>query len=69
MGTARYTHTATLLASGKALVAGGYTGIRFLRSTELYDPTSGISSTAGGLNTACERHTATLTTGKVLREE
>src|ERR1035437_8921900 len=39
--TARQQHTATLLPSGKVLVAGGYNGSSgVLASAELYDPTT-----------------------------
>ena len=37
---ARYQHTATLLPSGKVLVAGGY-GYGYLASAEVYDPGAG----------------------------
>src|SRR5262245_29224093 len=38
MGNARTSHTATLLANGKVLVAGGSNGVTRLSSAELYDP-------------------------------
>ena len=69
LGTARYCHTATLLPSGKVLVAGGvWTGAgNALSSAELYDPATGSWSTTGSLGTARDRHTATLLPhGKVL---
>ncbi len=37
LATGRYAHTATLLANGKVLVAGGY-GSNYLSSAELYEP-------------------------------
>ena len=41
LGTAREFHTATLLPSGKVLVAGGeYSGFTASSSAELYDPAS-----------------------------
>lgn len=64
--TARQGHTATLLLSGKVLVAGGY-GATFLASAELYDPVTSTWSPASNLATARTSHTATLLpSGKVL---
>src|SRR2546423_12963815 len=40
--TARYNHTATLLPSGKVLVAGGQGSSGFLSGAELYDPGLGF---------------------------
>ncbi len=65
----RYTHTATLLASGKVLVSGGYTtnGYTALSSCELYDPSTGTWSSTGSMATGRYIHTATLlASGKVL---
>ena len=61
-------HTATLLANGKVLVAGGYNeNGSDLASAELYDPATGTWSPTGSLGTARDSHTATLlTNGKVL---
>jgi N-acetylneuraminic acid mutarotase len=75
LGTPRYGATATLLASGKVLVAGGQgapvndqmpeTGV--LASAELYDPAAGTWSPTGSLLTVRAGHTATLLpNGKVL---
>ncbi|GAA0722664.1 Kelch repeat-containing protein [Dokdonella soli] len=62
----RYGHTATLLKTGKVLVAGGF-GMDFVASAELYDPATGTWSATGNLATARYRHTATrLQNGKVL---
>ena len=42
LATARCIHTATLLPSGKVLLAAGYNyNIGFLASAELYDPAAG----------------------------
>src|SRR5262249_10161642 len=59
--------TATLLPSGKVLVAGGISSHNSTVSGALYDPTVGTWSFAGWLNTARGYHTATLLpSGKVL---
>jgi len=62
----RFQHTATLLPSGKVLVAGGY-GLGTLSSAELYDPATGKWSAAHAMATNRQFHTATLLrSGKVL---
>lgn len=67
LNTARYWHTATLLPSGKVLVAGGTNNGGVLTSAELYDPALGTWSVTGSLGTARHLHTATLlSNGKVL---
>ena len=62
--TPRDGHTATLLPSGKLLVAGGQRSDFFhrtvLSSAELYDPASGIWTSTGSLAAARIAHTATL---------
>jgi len=66
----RWKHSATLLANGKVLIAGGNgDGFCTIASTELFDPTSGTFSPAGYLLSQDGRvgHTATrLGTGEVL---
>jgi hypothetical protein len=68
-------HSATLLPSGKVLVAGGdaafffsyYYGNSPLNTAELYDPSSGTFSSTGKMAVPRVFHTATLlTSGKVL---
>ena len=68
LATARYNHTATLLANGKVLVAGGYNPTFFyLSSAELFDPATGNWSAAGSMATNRSTFTATmLPNGKVL---
>jgi len=66
MTTAREGHTATLLANGKILIAGG-TNNSILNGAELYDPSTGIYTATGSLNTARNQATAALLpNGKVL---
>ena len=61
-----HSHTATLLPSGKVLVAGGADG-GASGVADLYDPTAGSSWRTGDMNTPRALHTATmLRTGKVL---
>ena len=55
MTIARRGHTATLLESGKVLVAGGSNA-----SAELYDPASGTFTATGSMTVARAGHTATL---------
>lgn len=67
MGTARSQHTASVLGSGKVLVAGGFN----ISSAELFDPTAnagvGAFVATGSLATPRYGHTASvLATGKVL---
>lgn len=68
MNLQRDAHTATLLASGKVLVVGGYAG-DFVHSAaaELYDPATATFTYAGSLAADRYMHTATLLgDGKVL---
>ena len=60
MSTSRDSHTATLLQTGKVLVAGGYHGTTYLNSAELYDPNTGGWSTAGSMSAGRAFQTATL---------
>jgi len=61
-------HTATLLSTGKVLVAGGVgSPATYLSSAELYDPVAGTYSSTGSMNVSREAHTATaIAGGKVL---
>src|SRR5579859_2730073 len=68
MATARRFHTATLLGTGKVLVAGGEdAGSTAFASAELFDPTTGTFSPTGSMTAPRVGHTATLlASGKVL---
>jgi WD40 repeat protein len=67
LATPNYVHTATLLPSGKVLVAGGLTDPGPTASAQLYDPASGTWTATGNLGTSRYGHTATLLpNGKVL---
>jgi hypothetical protein len=64
----RYSHSATLLASGRVLVAGGVGNRQLeLDSTELFDPTSNTFAAAGSMSAPRAGHFATgLADGRVL---
>ena len=72
MTTERGSHTATLLANGEVLVAGGfscdgYLCYRIIASAELYDASAGSFHATGSMATVRAYHTATLLlNGKVL---
>jgi Putative Ig domain/Galactose oxidase, central domain len=60
-------HTATLLSSGKVLLAGGQDASSSLQTAELFDPAVGTFSATGSLSAARYNHSATnLADGRVL---
>ncbi len=69
MAASRHFHTATLLPTGKVLVAGGAAanGAVSLSGAELFDPAAGTWSPTGSMSARRAVHTATLLpSGKVL---
>jgi hypothetical protein len=60
MGGTRWGHTATLLSSGRVLVAGGYGYNIRLASSEMYDPTTDTWSSTGFMGNSRGDHAATL---------
>ena len=56
LGTARFSHTATLLLNGQLLVTGGIgsDGLTVLASAELYDPATGVWTATGSMTTPRE---------------
>src|SRR4051812_29974372 len=74
MATPRQGHTATMLSTGKVLVAGGSNGTAALASAELYDPVTRTWAATGAMTGARQLHTAVqlatssngTTSGKVL---
>jgi hypothetical protein len=64
---ARTGHTATLLADGKVLIAGGDDGTTSLPGAELYDPASATFTATGAMSIGRDECTATLlANGQVL---
>ena len=64
LATARAAHTATLLPDGKVLIVGGVdANANSLQSAELYDPATGIFSSAGSLTYARSYHYASVISG------
>jgi hypothetical protein len=60
MTDARTGHSATLLADGSVLVAGGYGATTVLATAELYNSVAGTWSATGSMADARAQHTATL---------
>src|SRR5262245_49364446 len=67
LNIARRGHSATLLSSGKILIAGGENQNGFVAEAEIFDPATGVFSVSGSLNVARSDHSATsLPDGRVL---
>jgi hypothetical protein len=67
MAIARATHSATLLADGTVLVAGGYDGDCHIRDTELYDPATRAFRQGPSLSAArCGHSAIALRDGRLL---
>ena len=60
MREGRRMHSATLLADGRVLIAGGYAGAAPIASAELYDPTTNTFSSVGKMGTGRGGHDAIL---------
>src|SRR5271155_5877879 len=63
MTTPRYQYSATLLANGEVLIAGGFADPSlsvYLASAELYNPASGTFRATGSMTTERASPTATL---------
>ncbi len=57
---ARICHTATLLPDGRVLMAGGWNGVDYFATAELYDPDDGTFNPTGSMAAYRICHTATL---------
>jgi serine/threonine protein kinase len=69
MASARSSQTATLLADGRVLIAGGldFSSRTVFATAELFSPKTGTFSSIGSMSTARDGHTATLLSdGRVL---
>ncbi len=64
MQAKRFGHTATRLADGKVLIAGGWSPWASTNSAELFDPATGKFTPTGPMGTSRAEHTATLLADK-----
>jgi hypothetical protein len=70
MFDARTAFTATLLANGEVLVAGGYGGTACTANAELYNPSTGLSRPTGSMTQPrCYHSAALLSIGEFWRWE
>lgn len=60
MSVPRTGHTATLLADGRVLIAGGRNGDQAVGTAEIYNPSTGSFGPAFGMTAARSAHSATL---------
>src|SRR5215510_3844075 len=68
LNSPRHSHTATLLSNGQVLIAGGVsTQDGITKTAEIYDPSTGVTTSTDSMNTGRWEHAALLLqTGQVL---
>jgi hypothetical protein len=63
MSEARTVHRTLLLPGERVLITGGYDGVHFLASAELYETAAGTFAATNGMRVARNSHTMTLLPG------